>query len=65
MLAVLEEDGKVWAAPAGSQVRGSCSQSTSPRSPPPLAGMEVLLLMEVLELLLLLLLRVEEEVVEE
>ena len=54
MLAVLEEDGKVWAAPGVSQVRGSCSRSVSPRSPPPLAGMEVFLLMEVLELLLLL-----------
>ena len=56
MLAVPGEDGKVWAAPAGSQVRGSCSRSVSPRSPPPLAGMEVLLLTEVLLLLLLLLL---------
>ena len=53
--AVLGEVGRASAAPGGSQVRGSCSQSGSPRSPPPLARMEVSLLREVVEVVLLLL----------
>ena len=59
MSAVLGEVGRASAAPGGSQVRGSCSQSGSPRSPTPLARMEVSLLREVVEVLLLLLMVVE------
>ena len=61
MSAVLGEVGRALGAPGGSQVRGSCSQSGSPRSPAPLARMEVSLLREVVEVLLLLM---EVEVVE-
>ena len=67
MSAVLGEVGRASAAPGGAQVRGSCSQSGSPRSPAPLARMEVSLLREVVEVVLLLLLLLwlmEVEVVE-
>ena len=63
-MAALGEAGRVWGAPEGPQVRGSCSQSVSPRSPPPLAGMGVLWSMEVEEVLLLLMLLMVVVVVE-
>ena len=55
MWADLGGDGRASAAPGGSEAPGSCSLSESPRSQPPLAGMEGGWLRELLEVLLMLL----------